>query len=167
MLASVFIGLGSNLSKPTQQVLGAISAIKSLKKSTFKAASSLYQTPPMGPQNQPHYINAVVHINTTLKPFELLKALQNIEQLHNRTRDTGHWGARTLDLDILIFEGYTSNDPVLTLPHPGVHCRSFVLYPLCELNASLVIPNLGSIKQLIKQLGEPCPLIISPKSLEK
>ncbi|HIF18193.1 MAG TPA: 2-amino-4-hydroxy-6-hydroxymethyldihydropteridine diphosphokinase [Cycloclasticus sp.] len=167
MPASVFIGLGSNLSSPIQQVLQAINEIAGLANTKLNASSSLYETAPMGPQDQPNYINAVVHIHTSQQPLALLKSLQKIEQLHSRTRNTDHWGARTLDLDILHVEGCSSNTTELTLPHPGLHCRSFVLYPLHEISPHLDIPNLGSIEQLIVQLNEPKPTIISGKNLEK
>jgi len=167
MNAAVFIGLGSNLSNPIKQVLSAIEALKTLESSTLISTSSLYQTAPMGPQDQPNYINAVAKIETQLSPLILLKNLQSIEQQHARTRDTGRWGARTLDLDILHYEGQQSTDPVLTLPHPGLQQRSFVLYPLLEISPQLSIPNLGTIKELIEQLNESRPLIVNSKTLDK
>ena len=94
---SAYIGLGSNLSNPTQQVLTAIERIKQLKNCSLELVSSLYQTPPMGPQDQPDYTNAVAKISTSLTPYELLNSLQAIENQHGRTRDSGRWGARTLD----------------------------------------------------------------------
>jgi len=167
MTATVFIGLGSNLSNPIKQVLSAINALKTLESSTLICASSLYQTAPMGPQDQPNYINAVAKIETQLSPLVLLKNLQSIENQHARTRDTGRWGARTLDLDILHYEGQQSNDPILTLPHPGLQQRNFVLYPLQEISPQLNIPSLGSIKGLIEQLNESQPLIVNHKSVDK
>ena len=167
MSGSVFIGLGSNLNHPIQQVLVAIEQIKALPQVTIENTSSLYQTAPMGPQDQPSYINAVVEVSTSLKSIELLHALQAIETQQGRTREGERWGARTLDLDILLFAEQVSNDPLLTLPHPGLALRNFVLYPLCEIDKQLNIPSLGPIKQLIKQLGEPCPAMISSKNLEK
>jgi len=167
MSATVFIGLGSNLSEPVQQVTSAINTLKILAKSTFIGASSLYETAPMGPQDQPNYINSVVETNTKLSPPDLLNVLQAIEKQHARTRDTGRWGARTLDLDMLHYEGYQSTDPVLTLPHPGLQQRSFVLYPLQEISPQLNIPSLGSIKDLIEQLNESQPLIVNHKSVDK
>ncbi len=167
MTHSVFIGLGSNLSQPIQQVTQAINALKALENSSFITASSLYETRPMGPQDQPNYINAVVEIETNIDPYVLLNVLQALEERHARTRDTGHWGARTLDLDILHYEGIQSNDPTLTLPHPGLHKRSFVLYPLQEIRPQLHIPALGSVELLIKQLKEPKSLIVNATNLEK
>jgi len=162
----VYIGLGSNLAEPIKQVLQGVEEIKKLKHSTVERISSLYQTPPMGPQDQPHYVNAVVKISTTLKPLALLTQLQSIENQRGRTRDTGHWGARTLDLDILVYEGTTSSNPTLTLPHPGITLRNFVLYPLNEISPQLQIEGLGSLTQLIDHLNEACPAIINVKNLD-
>jgi 2-amino-4-hydroxy-6-hydroxymethyldihydropteridine diphosphokinase len=166
MPASVFIGIGSNLSQPIQQVLQAINEIKKLKSTELTTASSLYTTPPMGPQDQPHYINAVVNIQTSQQPLELLDSLQAIEQQHDRSRDTGHWGARTLDLDMLLYDAQTLNSPRLTLPHPRLQERSFVLYPLQEISPNLHIANVGLVKALIDRLNETIPPIISTKNLE-
>jgi len=158
---SAFIGLGSNLSGPEQQVLRAIKSINQLKNCSLELTSSLYESPPMGPQDQPYYINAVVKISTTLKPYELLSTLQAIENQQGRTRDTGRWGARTLDLDILLYDEVISHDSKLTLPHPGLPSRAFVLYPLAEIDKDLNIPTVGSVQQLIDELNEAPPLIIS------
>lgn len=158
---SAFIGLGSNLSDPQQQILRAIKSISQLENCSLELSSSLYETPPMGPQDQPNYINAVVKINSTLKPYELLSTLQAIENQQGRTRDTGRWGARTLDLDILLYDRLISQDPDLILPHPGLQSRAFVLYPLLEIDKDLNIPTLGPIQPLIVELNEPAPLIIS------
>lgn len=114
----------------------------------------------MGPQDQPNYINAVVKIDTTLKPYELLSTLQSIENQQGRIRDTGRWGARTLDLDILLYDQLISQDPQLTLPHLGLSSRAFVLYPLVEIDKDLNIPTLGPVQQLIDGLNEVPPLII-------
>lgn len=156
----VFIGLGSNLSNPVQQIIKAIQDISGLEQCSLEVASSLYETPPMGPQDQPNYINAVVKISTSLKPYELLDALQSIENQHGRTRDTGRWGARTLDLDILIYDDIISHDPRLTLPHPGLASRAFVLYPLIEIDRQLKLPNLAPLQQLIEELDEVPPRIV-------
>ncbi|ORU94517.1 MAG: 2-amino-4-hydroxy-6-hydroxymethyldihydropteridine pyrophosphokinase [Cycloclasticus sp. symbiont of Bathymodiolus heckerae] len=167
MSHAVFIGLGSNLSDPIQQVTQSIKELGTLKNCTLIRASSLYETPPMGPQDQPNYVNAVVEIETELSPQALLLTLQTLENQHARTRDTGKWEARTLDLDILHYEGVQSTDATLTLPHSGLHKRNFVLYPLLEISPHLNIPNLGKIAQLIEQLNEPIPTIVQPKSLDK
>ncbi|MBL4744320.1 MAG: 2-amino-4-hydroxy-6-hydroxymethyldihydropteridine diphosphokinase [Cycloclasticus sp.] len=166
MPATVFIGLGSNLQDPVQQVLSAVEALKTLDHTHVDAISRLYETSPMGPQDQPNYINAVAKINTKLQPYDLLEKLHGIEAAHDRTRDTGRWGARTLDLDILLYADLVLTEPKLTLPHSGLHERAFVLYPLADIDDSLIIPTLGTVQQLIQQSGEPEPSIIEGKNLE-
>ena len=167
MSDNIFIGLGSNLDQPIQQILTAIEQLKNLPQCEVKNISSLYETPPMGPQDQPYYINAVVKISTSLAPLELLSALQTIETSQGRTKDTGRWGARTIDLDILLYDDNVSNSPTLTIPHPSLALRTFVLYPLRELEEELNIPSLGSIKFLIKQLCELPPKKIRAELVEK
>ncbi len=166
MQTSVFIALGSNLHQPIQQVLSAIKRLKVEKDLSVTAMSSLYETLPMGPQDQPNYINSVVKVSTSLQPLALLALLQSIENHQGRNRDTGRWGARTLDLDLLLYGQHSSTDPVLTLPHPGIAFRGFVLHPLFEIEPLLAIPSLGSVKQLLVTLDEPCPAIVKPETLE-
>lgn len=160
MAATAYIGLGSNLAEPTQHILSAIEDIHNIQNSSLARTSRLYETAPIGPQDQPNYINAAVSLETSLDPYELLAALQQIENQHGRTRDTGHWGARTLDLDILLYNGLVSNDPILTLPHPELHNRAFVLYPLLDLDKDLEVPKLGKLQALIKTLNEAAPRAI-------
>ena len=160
MPASAFIGLGSNLLDPKKQVLSAIERINQLKNCSIELTSSLYETPPMGPQDQANYINAAIKISTCLGPYELLATLQTLESQQGRTRNTGRWGARTLDLDILLYDDLMSQDPQLTLPHPGLQSRAFVLYPLFEIDKDLNIPTLGPIQQLIEKLNEAPPRVI-------
>ena len=123
----VYIGLGSNLQNPLQQIKTAINDLQSLAGVTIITVSSLYQSPPMGPADQPDYINAVISLETSLSPHQLLDALQSVEQLHGRERKR-HWGERTLDLDILLYGDQILDDERLTIPHPGMHERAFVLY---------------------------------------
>jgi 2-amino-4-hydroxy-6-hydroxymethyldihydropteridine diphosphokinase len=139
-----YIGLGSNLADPQHQILTAIDDIDAIENTSLVARSSLYRSPPMGPQDQPDYINAVVSIETTLTPHELLDALQQIEQKHGRIRKR-HWGERTLDLDILLYADRVIEDTRLSVPHPGIAERAFVVYPLAEIAPSLQIPGLGSL----------------------
>lgn len=157
---SAFIGLGSNLSDPPQQVRRAIDKIQHLGCCSLEQCSSLYETPPMGPQDQPNYINAVVKIKTSLSPYELLGTLQCLENQQGRTRDKGRWGARTLDLDILLYDTLVSQDPTLTLPHPGLPFRSFVLYPLFEIDKNLNIPTFGAIQTLLERLEDEPPKVV-------
>lgn len=151
---SAYIGLGSNLQNPAQQIEAARIAISAIREVNYLACSGLYRSPPMGPQDQPDYINAVVAITTTLEPLALLKCLQAIEQQQGRIRQTQRWVARTLDLDLLIYANELINLPTLMVPHKGIAERAFVLYPLQELAPALVIPGKGSIAELINQ----CPL---------
>lgn len=148
----VFIGLGSNLEKPLAQIKTAVKDMRQLSNTALVACSSLYKSPPMGPQDQPDYINAVIELDTSLSPHQLLDELQKIEQLHGRVRKR-HWGERTLDLDVLIYGDTILNDERLTVPHPGIAERSFVIYPLAELDLQLLVPGLDTVEELAKK----CP----------
>jgi 2-amino-4-hydroxy-6-hydroxymethyldihydropteridine diphosphokinase len=148
----VFIGLGSNLENPLEQIKTAIKDMKAMIDTELVACSSLYKSPPMGPQDQPDYINAAIELETTLTPHSLLDELQKIEQQHGRVRKR-HWGERTLDLDVLVYGEQVIKDERLTVPHPGIAERAFVVYPLAELDSNLVIPGFGNIAQLV----EACP----------
>jgi 2-amino-4-hydroxy-6-hydroxymethyldihydropteridine diphosphokinase len=147
-----YIGLGSNLENPEKHVKSAIEDLNSLPNTNVIAQSSLYSSPPMGPQDQPDYINAVVVIDTELMALDLLDALQTVELNHGRERKR-RWGERTLDLDILVYDDDIISCERLTVPHPGIAERSFVLYPLAEVAPELHIPNLGEIDKLVKN----CP----------
>lgn len=152
-MATAWIGLGSNLENPSQQVTDAFAALNNLPTTQLLRRSSLWKTKPFGPQDQPDFINAVAEIATDLTPLALLAALQNIENLHQRKRER-RWGPRTLDLDLLSYEQVVLNTEKLTLPHSGIAERAFVLCPLAELDENLTLPNLGQVKQLIQQLGK-------------
>jgi 2-amino-4-hydroxy-6-hydroxymethyldihydropteridine diphosphokinase len=157
----VYIGLGSNLEQPQQQILTAIRDIEAIAGLELVAQSSLYHSPPMGPQDQPDYINAVVAVETELAPLAVLDALQHIEQSHGRIRKR-HWGERTLDLDILLVDDRVINETRLTVPHPGIAERAFVVYPLAEIAPDLTIPGKGKLADIktncpldgLKQLDE-------------
>lgn len=145
----VYIGLGSNLDEPRQQVRRASTALAALDPSM--RLSSLYMSAPMGPQDQPRFINAVAEIRTRLSPAALLDELQAIEQAHGRTRER-HWGPRTLDLDLLVYGDEIISTSRLVVPHPGLPERAFVLYPLAELAPALQIPGFGTAAGLIARL---------------
>ena len=149
-----YIGLGSNLAKPVEQIKSARTAIASITGVQELAFSSLYHSLPMGPQNQPDYVNAVMCVATDLLPMDLLRCLQNIENDHGRVRKGERWGARTLDLDILIYGDQEIDLPDLTVPHKGLAERSFVLYPLFEIAPQLAVPGKGLIADLVAK----CPL---------
>lgn len=149
-----YIGLGSNLAEPAEQINSARQEIGVLDRVEEIAFSSLYRSPPMGPQNQPDYINAVMAVRTGLSPIELLRQLQAIENHHGRVREE-RWGARTLDLDLLLYGERQISEADLVVPHPGISERAFVLYPLQEIaEADLLIPGYGLLKELVEQ----CPL---------
>jgi len=150
----VYIGLGSNLEQPETQIKSARKEIAALPQVAECAFSSLYQSAPMGPQDQPDYVNAVMKITTDLSPVALLHALQGIENTHGRVR-ARRWGERTLDLDILLYGDQHIVQPDLIIPHIGIAERAFVLYPLEEIaGPDLVIPGQGALAQLLTA----CPL---------
>lgn len=148
-----FIGLGSNLADPRVQVRRALDELAALPDSRLASASSLYRSPPMGPRNQPDYINAVARLDTGLEPEALLDALQAIEAAHRRVRSGERWGPRTLDLDLLLYGERRIDSPRLSVPHPGLPERSFVLYPLAEIAPELMIPGLGALATLLADCG--------------
>jgi len=148
-----FIGLGSNLCDPRQQVELAIDSLGQITDCRLVSRSSLYESDPMGPNNQPQYVNAVVGLMTRLPARDLLTAMQRIEDAHDRDRTVGRWGPRTLDLDLLLFGDQHSDDPELILPHPGLTERNFVVYPLAEIAPQLVMPDGTTAAQLADRLG--------------
>jgi len=143
MTTLTYIGLGSNLGDSRQILSEAVQKLATL--GTVKA-SRLYQSPPMGPQDQPNYLNAAVQLMTDLQPLALLDELQRFEQESGRVR-LRHWGERTLDLDLLIYGEEQIHNERLTVPHIGVMQRDFVLMPLLDLDANLQIKG-----QLLKDL---------------
>lgn len=146
---NIFIGLGSNLDEPLSQLKKAIEYLKNIENLTVVNVSDFYSSSPMGPQDQPDYINAVAELSTTLTAEQLLNELQRIEQKQGRVRKQ-HWGARTLDLDILLFGNEVINTERLIVPHSGISERNFVLYPLRDLvNSSFKIPKAGNISELL------------------
>ena len=148
LVIDVYIGLGSNLQNPQLQVTDALAQLDTLPRTSLYACSSLYLSRPMGPADQPAYINAVAWLKTRLQPLALLRELQTIELQHGRTRKSEQWGPRTLDLDILVYGNYSYTSQELTIPHPGIKWREFVLYPLHEINKNLMIPGLGTVHRL-------------------
>lgn len=151
--ATAWIGLGSNLEDPVAQVTRALAELDAIEGSYLLRNSSLYASPPMGPPDQPEYVNAVAGLLTTLTPEALLDALQAIEQAHDRVRGGERWGPRTLDLDLLLYDDRRIDTPRLTLPHPGLHQRAFVLQPLAEVAPELVVPGCGPLQDLLRD----CP----------
>ena len=149
---AAYIGLGSNLDDPTTQLERAINGLERLPATRIVARSSFYVTPPMGPQNQPDYVNAVAALATTLAPTALLAALQAIERAQGRVRAGQRWGPRTIDLDMLLYGDLIIDEPGLKVPHPGVSTRAFVLIPLAEIAHDLLIPGHASVHELLAQI---------------
>ncbi|HCM1361976.1 TPA: 2-amino-4-hydroxy-6-hydroxymethyldihydropteridine diphosphokinase [Vibrio parahaemolyticus] len=151
-MITAYIAVGSNLADPVSQAQQAIEALKTLPSSEFVQASALYSSTPMGPQNQPDYINAVVAIKTNLTPLELLDCTQAIEQEQGRVRKDERWGPRTLDLDIVLYGNEVINSERLIVPHYGMREREFVLYPLAEIAPSLQLPDGTEVSELLEQV---------------
>ncbi|WP_395340180.1 2-amino-4-hydroxy-6-hydroxymethyldihydropteridine diphosphokinase [Ningiella sp. W23] len=136
-----FIGLGSNLAKPVEQLENALRALHKHEQVSVQQCSHFYQSAPMGPQNQNDFINAVCKITTSLTPIELLDVLQSIELEQGRLREGERWGPRTLDLDILLFNDLTVQSERLVLPHYGMSEREFVLVPLFEIAPDMIMQD--------------------------
>ena len=147
-MVNAFIGLGSNLDEPLAQVRSALRALDQLPQSTLIQHSSLYETAPMGSANQPNYINAVAELATELAPEALLDQLQLIETAHQRVRGAERWGSRTLDLDLLLYGDEIIGAERLTVPHPGLTERNFVLIPMAEICPELRLPDGRAVAEL-------------------
>ncbi|GHF00545.1 2-amino-4-hydroxy-6-hydroxymethyldihydropteridine diphosphokinase [Thalassotalea profundi] len=148
----VYIGLGSNLSNPKQQIINALEQLEHIENTQLVTVSSLYYSRPMGPQDQPDYMNAVAALNTSLSPLKLLNNLQAIENNAGRVRKDNRWGARILDLDILLFGQEVINTDRLIIPHYGLHLREFVVIPLAEIAPELQLPDGQSISLLARNI---------------
>ncbi|WP_145008695.1 2-amino-4-hydroxy-6-hydroxymethyldihydropteridine diphosphokinase [Pseudomonas oryzihabitans] len=137
----VYLGLGSNLAEPRQQLEAALQALAEVADSHLVAVSSFYASDPLGPPDQPRYVNAVAALDTRLAPLALLDATQAIEQQQGRVRKDERWGPRTLDIDILLFGARLIDEPRLQVPHYHLQARAFVLYPLADLAPELQLPD--------------------------
>lgn len=146
-MAEVFIGLGSNMDGPHDQLDRALESLSTSADIELVAVSDRYQTPPIGP-SQPDYINAVAQLQTSLPPEALLDKLQSIEQQQDRVR-TVRWGPRTVDLDILLYDNMLCDTERLTIPHPRMTERAFVLLPLADINRDLQLPSGKTVGQLL------------------
>lgn len=153
---SAYIGLGANLNDPAAQLRGALAELAQLPDTRMLSQSRFYRSKPLGPQDQPDYLNAVAALETRLEALELMRHLQAIELRHGRRRSPdSRWGPRNLDLDLLVYGDLALQTPELTLPHPELHKRSFVLYPLAELAPDLVIPGRGPVRVLREHCRSP------------
>ncbi|EKM0527037.1 2-amino-4-hydroxy-6-hydroxymethyldihydropteridine diphosphokinase [Cronobacter turicensis] len=147
-----FIALGSNLAEPLSQVNNALAALARIPHSRIVATSSFYRTPPLGPQDQPDYLNAAVALETTLSAEELLDNTQRIELEQGRVRKAERWGPRTLDLDIMLFGDATINTERLTVPHYDMKNRAFMLLPLSEIAPALRFPDGERLADVLERL---------------
>ena len=150
-----YIGIGSNLQKPAQQVETAFAELDSMPSSRLVARSSLYRSAPLGGVEQPEFVNAVAAILTQLDAQALLAELKRIERKRGRENDARRWGPRVLDLDILVYSDHLIEEQGLTVPHAGIGERNFVLLPLREIAPELKVPGLGRVAGLPVNLNEP------------
>jgi 2-amino-4-hydroxy-6-hydroxymethyldihydropteridine diphosphokinase len=147
-----YVAIGSNLNSPAERVREAFERLIALPSVSSLQRSRLYSSAPMGPQDQPQYINAAAGFVTQLGARELLEQLLGIEQAMGRDRTT-RWGPRIIDLDLLWMVDAAVDEPGLTVPHPGVSMRNFVLYPLADIAPALNIPGLGQVQALLRGVG--------------
>jgi 2-amino-4-hydroxy-6-hydroxymethyldihydropteridine diphosphokinase len=147
-----YVGIGSNLQSPRDRVLEAIERMSALETTRVVLRSQLYLTRPMGPQDQPDFVNAAVGLITQLAARELLAGLLGIERSMGRDRQE-RWGPRVIDLDLLWMVDSAIDEPGLTVPHPGVSTRNFVLYPLADIAPTIKIPRVGLVLDLKRDAG--------------
>ena len=150
-----YIGLGSNLHKPVKQLEEALGLLAEIPGTRLVLVSSLYRSAPFGGVEQPDFVNAVASILTRLDPMDLLTEMQHVEARQGRERDETRWGPRVLDLDLLVYSGRTIQGPDLSVPHPGIGERNFVLLPLEEIAPDLDIPGLGRVASIPVSRDEP------------
>jgi 2-amino-4-hydroxy-6-hydroxymethyldihydropteridine diphosphokinase len=154
-----YIGIGSNLESPEDQVRQAIAALGNLPRSILVSASGFYRSAPMGPSDQPDFINAVAAILTQTNPRELLQQLQDIERKQGRERSGERWGPRTLDLDLLAYGGEIINEDDLILPHPRIGDRNFVLLPWQEIAPNYRVPGRTDVAAMAAGISASEPRI--------
>jgi 2-amino-4-hydroxy-6-hydroxymethyldihydropteridine diphosphokinase len=155
-----YVALGSNLGDREAHLRAAIAALGARPGVRVMAVSRAYETDPVGPPPQGPYLNAAVHLRTTLAPRALLACLLEIEAAQGRQRSAGRWSARTLDLDLLFYGSLALDEPGLCIPHAHLHERPFVLEPLCELAPRLVHPRLGqTVEELAAKVRDPAAVV--------
>ncbi len=151
MKTRAFIALGSNLDDPLAQIDAALRALSALPDTRLVKRSPLYRNQAVGPGRQPDFINAVAELVTALEPYALLDAIQGIEAAQGRNREAERWVPRVIDLDIVLYGQRQIRDDRLTLPHPELHRRRFVLQPLNDIAPDIVIPGCGPLHELLRQ----------------
>jgi 2-amino-4-hydroxy-6-hydroxymethyldihydropteridine diphosphokinase len=142
------VALGSNLSDPPGQIENALGALAALPGSRLVLRSALWRSRPLGPQDQPEFVNAAAGLLTLREPRDFLADLQALERRLGKIEPAERWGPRVIDLDLVAFADLATDEPGLTLPHPGLHRRNFVLYPLAEIAADLWVPGLARVGRL-------------------
>ena len=147
-----YVAIGSNLESPRERVLEAMDRLAALSAADTLLRSRLYLSRPMGPQDQPDYVNAAAGLLTQRTPQELLTALLDIERSMGRNRGE-RWGPRVIDLDLLWMVDAAADEPGLKVPHPGVSIRNFVLYPLADIAPTMKIPGIGTVLDLKESVG--------------
>lgn len=162
---TAYIGLGANLGPARQHVGEAMQALDNLPRTAISTRSALYLTPPWGVTEQPDFINAVAAVTTTLGAHELLDELQQLEQRAGRQRDGKRWGPRVLDLDLLLYGDDCWTDARLTVPHPRMVERAFVLLPLAEIAPNLAVPGHGAVAGLLAQVDTQGCQRVAPETV--
>lgn len=160
-MAVVYIALGSNLNEPAEQLNTAVKTIAALPYTSVEKVSSYYGSKPMGPQDQPDYVNAVLQIQTELSPPALLDELQRIENEQGRVR-LRRWGERTLDLDILLYDNLKMQSERLTIPHYDMQNREFVIVPLAEIAPERILPDGKTVAELMQNFIHHQMTVIVP-----
>jgi 2-amino-4-hydroxy-6-hydroxymethyldihydropteridine diphosphokinase len=148
-----YVALGSNLDDPPRQIATAFERLAAVEGCRLVARSRLYRTAPLGPQDQPEFVNAAAGLLTVLEPRELLRALKRIEIELGRAQPVVRWGPRRIDLDLLLLDDVRMAQPELTIPHPGLTRRNFVLYPLRDIAPELLVPGEGRVDVLAARAG--------------
>lgn len=147
-----YVALGSNLDEPAVQIERALAALAGLSRTRLVLRSSSYRSPPLGPVGQPDFVNAVAALLTELEPHALLDELERLEASLGRAPSSVRWGPRRIDLDLLMHGDACVSDQRLTLPHPGITDRAFVLRPWAEISPEVVVPGLGRVRQLLGRI---------------
>lgn len=149
----VYVAIGSNLDEPVLQVRQAFDSLARLDRSRLVVRSRIYRSAPLGPQDQPEFVNAAAGLLTQLAPRELLIELKQLEGALGKQTPVVRWGPRRIDLDLLVYGAERVDDADLTVPHPGVPVRNFVLYPLLDIAPDLVVPGHGRVRDLAARVG--------------
>ena len=157
-----YVAIGSNLNHPEARVHEAFERLAALPSTLSVRRSRLYKTRPMGPQDQPDFVNAAAGLLSQLPARELLEGLLRIEADMGRNRQE-RWGPRVIDLDLIWMPGEAIDEPGLTLPHPGVSMRNFVLYPLADIAPTLAIPGHGPVSELLRRAGDEGISVMEPQ----